>query len=311
MFEDIERFVLILDTEGLLSIEKNNDEFDRQITLFSMACSHIFVINVNGEINNSMKKILSVSLYAAMKTQTVGHKPIIYFVLRNMVDLNIGKQREMIKGIENALNEVSRLSRINFQDVLDYRGDNSFILTVSAFNKIFMEHFEEKIFEKNETKSEFCKTMDSFRFEIASNHVNKTNIPMNNLILWTSHASAVWRTIMHFNDFFHYESIKEMEDRDDLIRIQNEIISKYIDKNIKELENKYTEEVTSCLNLKTVGISKSNYERKLDNDIDNIKNNVNQQFETDKIISSKPINLKKEYLNILNLHINSGRDEIN
>ena len=31
----------------------------------AMALSHITIINVNGEINESMKKILSIALYAA------------------------------------------------------------------------------------------------------------------------------------------------------------------------------------------------------------------------------------------------------
>jgi hypothetical protein len=85
---------------------------------------------------------------------------------------------------------------------------------------------------------------------------------------------------MHFNNFFHYESIKEIEGRDDLTRIQNEIISEYIDKNIKELDIKYTEEVASYLKLRTVGFANSNSARKLESDIDSIKINVNQKFET-------------------------------
>jgi hypothetical protein len=32
-------FVLIIDAEGLLSIEKNDELFDKKLMLFSMACS--------------------------------------------------------------------------------------------------------------------------------------------------------------------------------------------------------------------------------------------------------------------------------
>jgi len=52
-----------------------------------MACSHVMLINVNGELNSSMKKILSISLFAANHLSFLKHKPTIYFVLRNMMDL--------------------------------------------------------------------------------------------------------------------------------------------------------------------------------------------------------------------------------
>lgn len=47
-------FVLIIDAEGLLSIEKNDESFDKKLMLFSMACSKKLVINVKGDINSSL-----------------------------------------------------------------------------------------------------------------------------------------------------------------------------------------------------------------------------------------------------------------
>ena len=56
--------ILVMDTEGLLSIEKADEKFDKKLTLFSMVCSKLLIINVNGEINTSMKKILAMSVFA-------------------------------------------------------------------------------------------------------------------------------------------------------------------------------------------------------------------------------------------------------
>ena len=50
--------VLVLDTEGLQSAEKDDEEFDRKITLFCLAVSHLVIINVKGDMHNSMERLL-------------------------------------------------------------------------------------------------------------------------------------------------------------------------------------------------------------------------------------------------------------
>jgi hypothetical protein len=39
---------LVLDSEGLLSIERSDEHFDRMLTIFAMSLSNIMIINVNG-----------------------------------------------------------------------------------------------------------------------------------------------------------------------------------------------------------------------------------------------------------------------
>jgi hypothetical protein len=47
-----------------LSIEKADETYDRKLTLLSMGSSSKSLINVNGEINIAMKKILTMSVFA-------------------------------------------------------------------------------------------------------------------------------------------------------------------------------------------------------------------------------------------------------
>lgn len=51
---------MIIDSEGLQSIEKSDPEYDRKITLFCLAVSHLVIINVKDQFNDDMKKILEV-----------------------------------------------------------------------------------------------------------------------------------------------------------------------------------------------------------------------------------------------------------
>ena len=56
---------MILDTEGLLAIEKNDESYDKKLASFAITLSHITIINVMGEINEAMKKILNIAIYAS------------------------------------------------------------------------------------------------------------------------------------------------------------------------------------------------------------------------------------------------------
>jgi hypothetical protein len=50
----------MLDTEGLESPERIDDEYDRKIVLFAMLSSDVLIINSKGEITGTMKNTLKV-----------------------------------------------------------------------------------------------------------------------------------------------------------------------------------------------------------------------------------------------------------
>jgi len=104
--------VLVMDTEGLLSIEKADESYDKRLTLLSMACAKKVIVNVNGEINIAMKKILTISLFAGNKLKELNHKPELLFCLRNMADTNSDKLSEALQAIEKELKEVAKMNKV-------------------------------------------------------------------------------------------------------------------------------------------------------------------------------------------------------
>ncbi len=48
------KWLLLLDTEGLQSPERIDDEYDRKIVLFAMLSADVLIINNKGEINAKM-----------------------------------------------------------------------------------------------------------------------------------------------------------------------------------------------------------------------------------------------------------------
>ena len=49
---------MILDTEGLRSPERIDDEYDRKIVLFAMLSANLLIVNSKGEINVNMIETL-------------------------------------------------------------------------------------------------------------------------------------------------------------------------------------------------------------------------------------------------------------
>ena len=56
--------ILILDSEGLFSIERQDPKYDRRLAAFCLAISNIVLINVRGSLSAQMQEVLEVAVYA-------------------------------------------------------------------------------------------------------------------------------------------------------------------------------------------------------------------------------------------------------
>lgn len=55
--------IVVLDTEGLLSVSARDTAFDNQIATFVLKVSNIIIINNKGEINSHLRELLKVCMY--------------------------------------------------------------------------------------------------------------------------------------------------------------------------------------------------------------------------------------------------------
>ena len=222
------RTLLVLDTEGLLSIEKANEEYDKKLTLFSMACSQIMLVNLNGEINAAMKKILTISLFVANQLKVLKTRPVIIFILRNMMDLNVDKQREMIANVKKALKEVIELSKLELSQVLDFKEEKAFFLMLSAFNKDSVYNKGKELFQTSSTNAKFAALVQDLR-EKTFAEADSFDKKFQSLSDWVKQATEVWTTIDLFNDMLMIDSIKEINERKELGDIITKIMENLIE----------------------------------------------------------------------------------
>jgi len=90
-YKNMKYNVLVIDSEGINSTEKNDESFDKKLALIAMVSAKKLIINVKGEIHLNMQQILSVSLFAGKKLESAEFKPSIYFCLRDMKDIACSK----------------------------------------------------------------------------------------------------------------------------------------------------------------------------------------------------------------------------
>ncbi len=298
---------LVLDSEGLLSIERNDEKFDKKLTILAMAISQVMIINVNGELNEAMKKIISISLFAAKQLRLcTNKKPIIFFVLRNMTDTDKKKQVQMIDKIREEFEEVAKLSKVNFRDIFDYRESDSFELMYSAYNK---DEVGDKLFNICIVNASFRNSCEALRHKIFNEAGNGKSLPFNNLHEFLKTTRDVWQCVSTYNDILKLSSIKEINDRNELTEIVKEISQKHIDSNDSKNESTIAKKIEIIIKngQDTVKVKK---------DIENCRTEYEEsiQEEFDRITGSRySKELKTEYKNLLfkrieNIAIN-GREE--
>ncbi len=55
--------IVVLDTEGLLSVSDRDTAFDNQIATFILKISNLIIINNKGEITSTLEGLLNVCMY--------------------------------------------------------------------------------------------------------------------------------------------------------------------------------------------------------------------------------------------------------
>ena len=64
--EEGKKYILFLDSQGMLSVEQRNMDFDRKIGTFLLAVSQMLLVNFEGELDLNFKNLLEITNYTYM-----------------------------------------------------------------------------------------------------------------------------------------------------------------------------------------------------------------------------------------------------
>ncbi|XP_062518542.1 uncharacterized protein LOC134193723 [Corticium candelabrum] len=222
--------VLVLDSEGLMSVEDGSADFDNTITLMAAACSHVVIVNQKGEIVRQLRQLLGVAVFALKHLQVLDLKPHIWFVLRDQTDLEpatlksqfIKMNKTLLKESTNLNVEVSKFVNLSpdslhllppAYDVKKQRG---------RIMKLPSELFSEKILE-----------LRSKLFQLYEEEFHDTSAKVgafSSMPDWLVHVRTVWKAIRDYGgSLTHYESLHEVEQRKEVSEAYRFVLKTYIE----------------------------------------------------------------------------------
>ncbi|CAF0893567.1 unnamed protein product [Didymodactylos carnosus] len=129
--------VVLLDTEGLLSVEEASALFDNQIVTMAMLSSHLTIINHKGEFSTTLSSLIGMSLYAKAQIQSA-MKPALLFILRDQSDTTDEAKRKhflpQLRSLKQTLQTDAKFLTTSIDDVMEI-SPNAVMLLPNALVK--------------------------------------------------------------------------------------------------------------------------------------------------------------------------------
>ncbi|CAF3963734.1 unnamed protein product [Rotaria sordida] len=215
-------YIMLIDTEGLLSIEKNDSEYDRRLVLFCLAVSHLVIINMMGDVNETLKDMLTL---CADSLKQIGvnkvNQPIVHFVLNQKADPNLKNHTEAIERIirdfkEKELAEVIDISLKTFHTL------------PSAFKKERVSNdAQSPCFLR--TEPDFIQCAQQLCEKIiksAKSSLGRSGETISDPPQWLQTAITIFDTLQKFPDLTYFKDINERRQDDRIRQHIGELISK-------------------------------------------------------------------------------------
>jgi GTPase SAR1 family protein len=259
-------YIVLIDTEGLLSIEKGDKEYDRRLVLFALAVSHLVIVNMMGDINETLKDMLTL---CADSLKQIGvntvHQPTVHFVLNQKADPNLKNHMEAINKI------VKDLKEKELGEIIDI-SEEKFHTLPSAFKK-------ERISTDNKspcflrTEPDFIECTQQLCEKIIQSALScyeRSDQTFVDLPQWLRTAVNIFDTLQKFPDLTYFKDINERR-QDDQIRVEiRELLQKKLSAAHREQMIKETCEFTEHEIRKHFQAKFDEYQDDFDNELENI-----------------------------------------
>lgn len=224
--------LLVLDSEGLLSLGSEGAVFDGQIALMCMTCSHLILINHKGELSRQLQDLLEVCLFAMRHLRLMRLQPRLVFVLRDQHDRSSTVHEDMLKQMRSHLEDTAKSLGAPLEDLILLDGTAVFLLPSAVTSEL------RQGLEVCWTSELFAREVLRLRSEVFrwlnDDAKRRTSgvAEFNSLKQWYDYASTVWETLIQFGDrLLHYKTIHEIELRRELADVAKQVVQDALDGN--------------------------------------------------------------------------------
>ena len=293
-----DKTIVILDTEGLASIESSNKLFDNQMAAMSVFSSHLILINHKGEISSNLENILGITYFAKINLTNYSFKPSIFFVLRDQLDRSESSINSQVCKLKERLKKQSEFIKTDLDNVIDI-DSNHLTLLSSAFSEIVCPTLNNSIKCRN---SLFPDQVLSLRKNLI-NHmssIDKADVIESLSVLYTR-LSSNWDTISKTGkNIFNCKDLEELKIRDEIAAISHDLFTKHRNSLVKQIDQKLSEIIEDFKKNQNFDIQIVNKCKedviKLINDTKDI---VDTKFDSQTNLPFYPISIKDECKNLI------------
>ncbi|CAJ1424545.1 unnamed protein product, partial [Effrenium voratum] len=263
LLETRHALLVILDTEGLLSVEARDDVFDKQVALMTMACSDLVIVNNRGELGRHVGDLFQVCLFALYHLKLARISPAIGFVLQCLSMVNQQQQYEWVatvkRSLEDSVQELQQKEKphsFKLQDLVFLDSESIFVMP-SAFNDdvqfglqvsrptnlyaLKALQLREKVFQWIARAKESQKQRQT----------ETDTTVFASLSQWYDHARTVWQTLsMCGTDLLQFRTMRQVLMAQQLQEFCDALVQKHVDGKMhlesEHLIQRYTKELRSA-----------------------------------------------------------------
>jgi len=225
------RTLLLLDSEGLMSIEGRDHSFDAQLALMAMACSHLVVINHKGEVSRQLQELLEICLFAMKNLHVCRVQPKICFTLRDQSDRSRTVHQDALRMMRKHLHQAADGLGVQVGSMVDLDAEAIYLLP-SAFASEVLPGGRE-VLRPTELFAEEAAGLRTKLLQWATEAANKDSsrgAVLSSLYDWYLHATSVWQVLeRHGTDLLHFRSMQEIEMRKELTELVKLLARQHID----------------------------------------------------------------------------------
>jgi energy-coupling factor transporter ATP-binding protein EcfA2 len=212
--------VMILDSEGLFSVEKGSKEYDRKIVLLALAASHKTMMNIKGELGTHIQEIMEICLYTLQSLRIGTRRPVLHFVLRDITEQFTDGLNQQKSSILDSFDKVGKDFNFDWRKIVGFSTDN-FQNMNSAFNNE----------QKTICGENFCITKLNALFNSDCQELGKKLIVDNGsefvIDEWLNIFKSAWHCVQHYKDLDNLNAISDYMKQLDLNAAVDEELQKY------------------------------------------------------------------------------------
>ena len=210
--------IVIMDTEGLMSVESGNALFDNQLATMAVLSSHMIIVNHKGEISSNLERLLGITFYAKLQTSKSMFKPSIVFVLRDQMDRNKSSVATQASKLKAKLMEQASKIAASIDDVMSIDVESITLLSNAFAEGKCPVTDREKKWRNNIFPSQITELRALILQKLEK--MDKTGHSFNSLSAFYTSMRSYWKTLEDLG--FGILNCKDLEE----IKMRNEISTK-------------------------------------------------------------------------------------